>query len=354
MKQTLLKLSSLVLAFSTLSIAHADDSSVIPTTTPGFTVSLTGLYLEPNASNLNYAVYTTPLPVPAPNWQQEYINPGYGPSFALGIQYTLADATDQLDLDWLHVNTNNSASVGSNGAGTSVAPPYYFGPLAQLLVDSAASSTANFNVDNVNLDFGHLINVSNNIQIKPFIGVSVAYLKEDINSTYTGKDATSSHYAYSINTDTSSTFTGAGPRIGLDGTYFITNRFGITAEMATSLLLGSIDSSTTFNAYDANPSTGNNPAVNTTLANQSQTKIIPEVDAKIAAEYSIPFNTNGSSLTLAAGYMLEDYINGINQILPTALVPGALNGGTIAIESSTNQESDLSLNGPFASLAWKF
>jgi hypothetical protein len=51
--------------------------------------------------------------------------------------------------------------------------------------------------------------------------------------------------------------------------------------------------------------------------------------------------------------MFTDYFNGINQVVPTALVPGAFNGGTIAIETSAQVQNDLTLNGPYISLVWK-
>ncbi len=345
------KLSLLSLALGACISAYADNNSTIPTTTPGFSVSITGLYLEPNASNLNYAVYTTPLPAPSPNWQQENVNPEFSPAFDLGVQYTLADTVDQLSLDWLYVSTSDSSSVGPAGPNTSYAPPYYFGPYAQALINSTANSTVKFDVDDVNLAFGHLINLSNHIQIEPFVSINTAYLKENISSTYTGQD--SNHKDYAITSNETSDFTGAGPRLGFNSTYFITNRFGISAEMAASLLVGSLNSNTTFNSFYSGV-VGNDPAVTTTLADQSQTKVVPEIDAKVAAEYSIPFNTNGSSLTISAGYMFDDYINGIDQVVPTALVPNAFNNGTIAVESSSYQASDLSLNGPFVSIAWKF
>lgn len=346
MKKTL-TLSILTLAISSSIYA---DTNTIPTSTPGFAATITGLYLQPSATNLEYEVNTTPLPAPAPNWYPQSVNPGYSGAFALGLQYTLADATDQLNLDWLHLDTTNSASIGPAAATTSIAPPYYFGPGAQALVDSAATSSVQFNVDNLNFTFGHLMNVGNHIQLEPFVGISAAYLKQYITDTYTGKNGNGNNY--SISSYNTSKFTGVGPRIGIDGTYFISNQFGLTAEVGASLLAGSLESDTTFNSYSSAPG-GNNTPTSTTLANESQTKILTELDRKLGVLYTIPFNS-GSSLTLQAGYMIATYINAINQVTPTSLVPGAFNDGTVAIETSGTQTSDMNLNGPYASVSWKF
>ena len=102
------------------------------------------------------------------------------------------------------------------------------------------------------------------------------------------------------------------------------------------------------NAYNTNLNSfgaGNTIAVYTTLADQSQNQIVPEVDSKLEINYNIPINGNGSSVSIAAGYLLTVYINGINQVVPSTLVPGAFNGGTIAIESSEQVQSNLDLNG---------
>ncbi len=351
MKNSLIKLSALAIAMGLSVMAYADDST-IPSTNPGFAVSLTGMYLEPGASNLTYAIYTTPLPLPAPNWSQQTLDPGFSPAFDLGLQYTLADGSDQVSLDWLHLDTSTTNSVGPAGAGTSVAPPYYFGPDAQSLVNSAANSTVKFNVDAVNLAFGHLANVTNHIQIEPFFSINTAEIKEDMNTNFTGEDGTLNHYAYSITTTNNSQFTGIGPRIGLDGSYFVTNHLAINAEFAASILAGSMQTNSTFYSYDTNPAANQN--VTTTLADTTQTQLVPEIDSNIAISYVIPFNTTGSNLNIAAGYLFQAYINGIHQVVPTSLVPGAFDNGTIAIETEGDVNSDLTMNGPYLKLAYTF
>lgn len=57
MKNVLLKWSLLGLSLSAIGNVYADYST-IPTPAPGFAISLTGLYLQPSANNLTYAVLT--------------------------------------------------------------------------------------------------------------------------------------------------------------------------------------------------------------------------------------------------------------------------------------------------------
>ena len=137
-----------------LTHAYAIDGNVVPPVIPGFGISIATLFLQPDASNLNYAVKTEPLPVPAPSWTQELIDTSFHPAIDVGLQYIFSNQVDQIKIDWLYLNTDNTASDSATGT-TSITPPYYFGPGAQALSGSSASSSVQFNVNNVNLIFEH-------------------------------------------------------------------------------------------------------------------------------------------------------------------------------------------------------
>lgn len=318
------------------------------TNTSRWSMSLTGLYLQPNASNLDYAVFTKPLPLTTPNWSQITLKPDYHPAFDLGLEYHFADAVNKLNVDWFYLSTKDSDSFQAGDPNSSVAPPYYFGPLAQALVGSDANSKVKFEVSNVGVSLAHLISLGKSLQLNPFIGINVAYLKQDITSTYVGSD--SSEEPFSLTTYNTSKFTGVGPRFGIDTTYFITEHVGVMARIAGTLLAGSMRSNTNFNSFGA----GNRTLVYTTLADTNQNAIVPELDGKLELNYLVFSKENMSNITLAVGYLFATYLNGINQVFPTSLVPGAFNGGVIAIETASQSQSDLELNGPYATLTWKF
>ena len=77
--------------------------------------------------------------------------------------------------------------------------------------------------------------------------------------------------------------------------------------------------------------------------------MVPEIDGKLGLFYTTTLNEN-SILTIQAGYMFQDYINSIYQVLPSSLVPGAWEAGTVAIISQDHNQSDLSMNGPYVKL----
>lgn len=348
MKRTYLSGSLLGLALaSSISTVYAGGVVMPPQQQSAFGISLTGLYLQPTASNLDYAVYTEPLPTTTPNWTQHLIKPGYKGAFDLGLQYLFGGMKNQVSLDWLYFSPGSYSNSATASGTASIAPPYYFGPLAQALRGTFASGSVQYTVNNINLVFGHFFDVMHHVQIEPFAGLSAAYLKQNITSTYLGSD-TSLGFPYSIVQYNKSKFTGAGPRLGLNMTGLLTDRFSIIGSLGTSILVGSMDTNTNFLSHGG---VANTTPAYTGLADISQTTMVPEVDGKLALNYTVPMN-GGSSFGFQVGYTAVNYFSGINQVMPTALVPGAFNTGTIAIETSAQQQSNLGLNGPYASITW--
>lgn len=347
-------LLGLLCGFSVAVHAEGDTDnnvSVIPDNKPGLGGSIGALYIQPSANNLDYAVYTTPLPFPAPNWYQQSVKPDYNAAFTLGLEYNLASKVDQMKLDWLHFQGTDSANFAATQPNTSVGPAYYFGPAQQFLLNTKANSTVKFNIDNINLVFGHFINLSDSIQLELLLGASAAHLKEDITNNYSGTDPVLGPYTHQVRTDSS--HTGFGPRLEVDGRYYVNNGFGFNAGIGSSLLVGSLSSSTNFTSWTANTNgPSNNTPANTTLSNQSKTTVVPELDGKIGLFYTTTFN-QGSTLTFQLGYMFQDYINSIYQVLPSALVPGSWEGGSVAIISQAQRQSDLSMNGPYIELTYR-
>jgi len=350
MKQSFLKpLIAATLLTTGIATAYAgniSNISNIPPTASGFGISLTGLYLQPNASNLEYAVYTSPLPGPAPTWKTINLDPSYQPGFDIGLQYTFSTRADQIKLDWLHLYTSDTDSASASGH-TSIAPSYYFGPFAQALFNSNAKNKTKFYVDNANFVYDHLFNLNRYVQLEPFAGIGSAYLKQDLTTTFRGQNATGDAYEHIV--ENTSKYLGIGPRIGLTTSVFVARHFGIFAELAAAALVGSMQSKTDFTSQGRD----NPTAVSTTMADQRVNRVVPEFDSKLGLSYTFMFNS-GSSFVIQAGYMFTTFINGINQVVPTALVPDTFDNGVIAIETSDEKQSNLDLNGPFIKLAWRF
>lgn len=324
--------------------------SVVNTSNINLTVGITGLYLQPDASNLVYGVYTTPLPLPAPNWAQRLVNPEHSGAFDLELKGNL-NVNNNARLNWLHFNSNDSDSAGSSPA-TSVGPVYYYGPAEQFLLNTAANSKVKFDVDHLSLVFGHTLNITKQLTIDPFFGFSAVYLKENISNNYMGTDPVYGPYTHAVYQK--SNFTGFGPRFGVDGTYSMSDRFGILGGLGGNLLAGFLKYSTNFKSWTGyiGETAHNNIPANTSMANETINRIVPEVDAKIALVYKTAFASPGSELTFKLGYLYAVYLNAFHQVLPSTLVSGSWEAGSVAIVTQSQQDSNLDLQGPFLSVTW--
>ena len=338
----------MLLLMATGFAAYAGVESNIPPAPARYGISVAGLFLMPGAGNLQYATYTEPLPAPVPTWKSKIVDPNFSPGFELGFLYTLASKKDQIKVDWLYLNTSDTDSGNASGSA-SIAPPYYFGPTAQDLFRSSAVGSARFNINSVNVVFDHIFNVGKRWQVTPYAGVKYAHLKQSLQANYQGFNQAVGGDHYDITAYNTSTYDGAGPRLGIDTTFYAARDFGVFIGMGASIMAGSVRSKTNFTAQGRDNTT---PA-KSSMANQSVVKVVPEIDSKLGMVYQFNFKS-GESLAIEAGYLFAVYIDGITQVMPTALVPGQINNGVVAVETSEQDERNMDINGPYLKVSWLF
>ena len=257
------------------------------------------------------------------------------------ITYHFPGDGRDVTLAFTQLNTSDSNSVDKEDAGltnlNATGTPAVNG-LRGFNYDSA-SGKVKTNYDAVDLTFGQIITAGNRITLHPFAGLRYAYINYKATADYQvvvtngGSEPTSELEKDSQTLK--STFSGAGPRLGSDAAVNLGSGFSLRGTLGVSLLVGSMDvdsgyTTATYNLpeYTLNNSTETDHTVDT------NTRVVPEADAKLAAMYHMDFN-NGYGLGFEAGYQVTNYFN-------------AIQNNTVSTVDTSTEYTDFFMQGPYA------
>ncbi len=352
-------LSSLGIIFNPAVYAHTTTSNdnmfkiFIPDLRQGFEFSLTALALKPGASNLNYVIYNKGLPLQSPSWTEKEISPGFDAGFGLSAACIFPEGKD-INLDWTHLNSSSSSSISAPNTNFFLGPDYEIGPAG--IPIRHATGDAQFKYDVINLDAGQFIDIGRHVEMHFFAGLSNAYLREQVNATYTGNTLVGLYQGpFSTKQEVTANFTGIGPRLGVEFDYMSDVGMGILAKGAASALIGSSYAKTAYisSAQELKVKYGQNTNYQT-IEDSNLYRVIPGFDAKLGVFYKRTLG-NCSLLKLEGGYQAAVYINAINQYLPASLVPGTpFETGSIFVETMSHTQSNYSVQGPYLTVAVQF
>jgi hypothetical protein len=189
---------------------------------------------------------------------------------------------NDININWYHIDTGNHDFYVTNG-----------------VVDLAGR--VNQKWDAVNGELGQFVDFSANKKIRFHGGFQFARIKSDRGFVFTSPDVAA------IGTSQDNQYNGFGPRTGIDMNYVFTGYgFGVYAKAATALLVGTAKFNGnvgTFAAGDVVPSS-------VAYAYGSRTAIVPELEAKLGANYT--YAMAQGDITLDAGYMWFNYFNAVH------------------------------------------
>lgn len=201
-----------------------------------------------------------------------------------------------------HFNTGNDINI--NWYYMDGSTNFTFPVLNEIIdVVTESNAAAIFNVNNtwnaVNVEFGQFVDFSANKKIRFHGGVQWSNYQRQTNIDlgFFDFDEDEDFNNNSV-ANFSSNFSGFGPRTGIDMNYVFGNGFGIYANAATAILVGT----TSFNL--------NVPAIANLQLNTSKNAMIPEVEAKLGVNYN--YAMAQGDLMLDVGYMWFNYFNAQN------------------------------------------
>lgn len=337
-----------------------------------FEVNASLLFLQPASGNLVYATRVNPFPFLSPNWTDEAVRTGFTPAFNIGARYSFCCGCD-VQASWTHLNTYDQASAQGNpelkvvqNATTTVQSignvPFVIatdatfpiqGLTPQFLVGppppyTSASSVAHFNYDAVNLDAGLWLGWGQHVQLRVLAGLQGAHIRQTLATFFASPDASITFFD-----ESQASFLGVGPRLGMD-LRCVAGKFDFLGGLGAATLIGTRESRLNF--FTRSPGTGQIPNYQF-FATPSSTQVVPGLDARLAAGYTLPMGKFGS-LNCALGYQAAVYFSAINQVTLTEVENPATaqNEGTAAVfvRSAVESASNFVVHGPFLRFTLQF
>ncbi len=311
-----------------------------------FNAYFNALILQPTSSNLQYSLETISLSSTAPSWDIYEIKPSYHFGFDVGIGAVFHDANSSLTLDWEYFHSHDSNKKHTSSEGDNAFTPVYEVPgtasNASHYKKTKGTETVNFN--EINLDYKTFINVGNLLKIDLFSGISSAQIKQKLYSNFSSTDGTKF-----LSTDSHSTFTGAGPQLGVDFSQKVIKGLNFNGSLAAALVVGSQKNHTSLNSY-----TGAT-VITQYISPKSKIQLVPNLEGHLGLAYLITFCKH-YMMNLEAGYKAQVYFNPIqttsvnNETTPFVISIAP----TVPITSFKQVVSNFALAGPYIMLSFGF
>ncbi len=379
----LLALLSLSSPVSAAMLNGIDDFQVnVPLFKGGFELGIAALYLKATAPELDYAVSFDSRTFD--DGRLRDVQPKFKFGYNVFVGYEFPCSGHDVRLSYLNFDEKDSehnalnapgfiatmldpttilvpAEIGTVEQGGVVVPGLVLVPETLLPVNftvSQVSAGDTFRQSNLDLEFGQSINIDNLARVRLYAGLRKARVTHRLNATYIYRttlteDATIFVPELEQNITTtitlvnnqlaqiikdSSHFDGLGPKVGMQGTFFLGGGVGMVANLSASLLVGTIDSavsqefsgntnftvtSVTAEGTTIDPVTLSDLSVpvgavlpadgilpEQLITHPDRTIVVPDFEARVALNYTYPIKYC-KAVDFELGYYINHYFNGV-------------------------------------------
>lgn len=350
----------MVILGSTALAGHAEDMAlpaesgvnlIAPHQEGSWSFGAQANYFEPN-NDLNYAyAYQTdftPAEAGKDSSKMYAVGSDYQWGWGADVTYHFPGNGRDVTLAYTQLNTSDSDSVEDRLWGDSlwsgiIAVGEFNGTTGGIQPTRGfwdnATGKVSTDYDAVDLTFGQVITAGNRLSLHPFAGLryasidykgSAEYIEWDTFGIFTLERNLNETAMWELQSD----FSGVGPRFGSDASVEIGKGFSLHGTLGLSLLVGSMNvenksNHLVYRGSDVPTETDNTQDVDT------NTRVVPEADAKLSAMYSTNFD-DGYRLNFEAGWQVTNYFNAIqNSTVDSNL-------------DTSDQFTDFFMQGPYA------
>lgn len=294
-----LGLAVLLSGFTANTLAKSSIDVSVPCYNGGFTFGLAGLYLRPSSASLDYTLVTNNNVVVTQN--------------AISFEGILSNAHP--DYDWGY-SLNLGAFIPGTGNDVTLAYSDYNhsfndttrvkGQTADSYVETQARTKFNYQV--LNLDLGQHVNFGCQSHFRFSTGLRLAELKTGF--SVFNKEGSGNQDSTQFQTNQYTKFRGAGPEVSTEMEYSLGSGFGIVGELGGSLLVGNFKNSLNTHSVDFTLNPSSPDVTSSTITIPSQTRVVPNLNAKLGLAYNYQFcNASHSKLTVEGGYRADHYFD---------------------------------------------
>jgi hypothetical protein len=281
------------------------------------------LYMQPT-SNTGYGVATV---VQNTSSLTTGANPAWGWGFQLEGSYHYSTGND-FNLNWYHFRSGGQTHTLAAPVVFPNVSGNLFGTTGPVTVD-AAQTSASPAWDQVNMEFGQHVDFGENKFARFHGGMNFSRVGNSGFNYLKFTDSASPVVVVNQTNTRSSVYNGFGPRVGMDLNYEWGNGVGVYATGALSVLAGSSKASSQVTDWTT--------AEDNYVSSISQSKVVPELDAKLGAMYT--YAMAQGDLSFDIGWMWAHYTN-------------ALFASDFSAGQALSESSDFGIQGLYFGMKW--
>lgn len=329
---------------------------IVPRTNNGFMFGITGYMMRGFDNQLDYAI-SDPINqeayIPSLGSSIRAVNPDYDPALGVYLGYIYPYTGRDVKLDLFAFSGSGADSIDAPPDGVLWTPLALYDRTTQALT-STAKSTAS--VGQAKLLFGQQIFAGNRFRFHPSFGAQYTTLTRKLNTNYLDVSNLSAEFFGNSFVAEKSKFSGLGPVVQLDGSFFFAPEFALVGHFSNAILIGGAQSYIQYTEEVSAFPEFIVAAANTGINSKTVDRAVPNFDGRIGLLYEHLFCGKNSRLTLEVGYEYNHYFNAIDTYRSAGGVfaaggPTPVAGGVyVNTPYHVKNVHDLTLDGPYLSI----